>query len=104
MAQWQIFKGKNKDGAPLPVGEQFDDGLIFEPHEDGFSNEAMLAEMKKRGGDGWSYIGRSTQMNSKMEDVIGAEVSAIIEDEGNPISDEAVARKLVLADYGLRES
>lgn len=103
MAQWQIFKGKNAGGAPLQVGEMFDDGEIASPEDEGFNTKARDAEVKKRSGDGWSYVGRSTQVSDKMADQIAAEVEAIIGDEGNDISDEAVARRMVLAARGLND-
>jgi hypothetical protein len=103
MAQWQIFKGKNAGGAPLQVGELFDDGELSSPEDQGFDTKARDAEVKNRGGDGWSYVGRSTQVSAKMANQITAEVDAIVGDEGNDISNEAVARRMVLAARGLND-
>lgn len=103
MAQWQIFKGKNAGGAPLPVGEVFDDGQIEAPDADAFDTAARDAEVKKRSGDGWSYVGRSTQVSAKMANQIQAEVDAIVADDSNEVSDEVAARKFVLAALGLNE-
>lgn len=101
MAQWQIFKGKTTNGSPRQVGELFDDGRIEEPGEAGFDITDMQAEMERRKGDGWSYVGRSTQFHENMAARIDAEVQAIVDDETIPITDPDEARKLVLTDYGI---
>lgn len=103
MAQWQIFKGKTENGAPIQVGEQFDDGRLAQPGDADFSTEWVIAEQKARKGDGFSYIGRSTVVSDAMPQ-IQDRVDAIVADELNEIEDPAVARKQVLADLGLREA
>lgn len=79
MAQWQIFKGKTASGAPVQVGEQFDDGRIEQPGVDGFTTDLVKQECAKRKGDGWSYIGRSTVYAPAMDDHIAARTAPIIE-------------------------
>lgn len=103
MAQWQIFKGKTAEGAPIQVGEQFDDGRLAPPGDANFSTEWVAAEQMARKGDGFSYIGRSTVVSDAMPEVQGR-VDALIADERNDIEDPAVARQQVLTDLGLREA
>lgn len=79
MAQWQIFKGKTTSGAPIQVGEQFDDGRIEQPGAEGFTIDLVKQECAKRKGDSWSYIGRSTVYTPAMEDHVAARAAPIIE-------------------------
>lgn len=101
MAQWQIFKGVTASGAPVQIGGQYDDGLLLEPHEAGFSTAAVEAERTKRGGDSWAYMGRSTQLSPKMEEALQPIVAAILGDPGNEIVNHADARALALREHGI---
>jgi hypothetical protein len=73
MSQWQIFR----DG--VADAEQFDDGIWAGPGEDGFTTDHVRDEMKSRGADGYSYIGRSTQVAERTEAEIAPRADAIAE-------------------------
>lgn len=117
MAQWQIFKGKTTSGAPIQVGEQFDDGRIEQPGAEGFTTDLVAKECAKRKGDSWSYIGRSTVYTPAMEDEVVARAAPIIDaitadleqrsdaESVAALADDIAsrARAAVIADLGLRE-
>lgn len=94
MSQWQIFKGVNGAGSPVQDGEQFDDGIWAGPGEDGFTNEHVVAEMKARGADSYSYIGRTTQVQERTEAAIAPVAEGIAEGLRTQAA-EQIARQLV---------
>lgn len=56
MAQWQMMKSGKPTAAPL-----FDDGGTKQPGEDGFSTDAVAAQVAALGAaaDGFNYVGPS---------------------------------------------
>jgi hypothetical protein len=78
MSQWQIMK----KGVAEPI--QFDDGVWAAPGEDGFTTEYVVAEVQARKADGYSYIGRTTQVVARTEAAIAprvAEATAALTEE-----------------------
>lgn len=53
MAFWQVCK------AGVPTGAFIDDGLEFEPGDEGFTIEAALALAEDLDGDSVNYVGKS---------------------------------------------